>query len=184
MEKVNVNYEKLYYGFPVILVSYYDRNGHPNVTPISSSYTLKDMVVLGFNGKGYAIHEIKEVRDFVINVPDRTLEHDIDFCGTHTGFESKKFEQTKLTPVPAQLVHAPAIEECPIVLECTVTDVIEKDYFHGITNVMAKIKGRYIAKDYLDHAGRLQPSKMNHLIYIGDGKVKGYRYLEEANSVK
>lgn len=25
MEKVRVNYEKMYYGFPIILVSYYDR---------------------------------------------------------------------------------------------------------------------------------------------------------------
>lgn len=32
MEKIQVEYEKMYYGFPVILVSYYDKNGNPNVT--------------------------------------------------------------------------------------------------------------------------------------------------------
>ncbi len=69
MEKINVNYEKMYYGFPVILISFFDKNGLPNVTTLSSSYSLKDMVVLGFGSKGYAINQIKEVRDFVINIP-------------------------------------------------------------------------------------------------------------------
>lgn len=73
MEKINVNYEKMYYGFPVILISFFDKNGLPNVTTLSSSYSLKDMVVLGFSSKGYAINQIKEVRDFVINIPDSSL---------------------------------------------------------------------------------------------------------------
>lgn len=29
MEKVKVEYEKLYYGFPVVLISYYDQEGRP-----------------------------------------------------------------------------------------------------------------------------------------------------------
>ena len=42
MKKENVYYDKLYYGFPIVLVSYYDTDGTPNVTTISSSYTLKN----------------------------------------------------------------------------------------------------------------------------------------------
>lgn len=38
MEKVKVEYEKLYYGFPVVLISYYDQEGKPSVTTLSSSY--------------------------------------------------------------------------------------------------------------------------------------------------
>lgn len=42
MKKLRVDYRKMYYGFPVILVSFYDENGVPNVTTLSSSYSLMD----------------------------------------------------------------------------------------------------------------------------------------------
>ena len=44
--KISVDYKKLYYGFPVILISFYDKDGNPNVTTLSSSYTLTDMVAV------------------------------------------------------------------------------------------------------------------------------------------
>jgi flavin reductase (DIM6/NTAB) family NADH-FMN oxidoreductase RutF len=48
----------------------------------------KDMVVLGFSSKGYAVNQIKEVRDFVINVPDRSMLDAINYCGSHTGLDT------------------------------------------------------------------------------------------------
>ncbi|WP_379134151.1 flavin reductase family protein [Paenibacillus sp. sgz500958] len=180
MDKVAVNYEKMYYGFPVVLVSFYDTNGIPNVTTISSTYTLKDMMVLGFNSKGYAINQIKEVQDFVINVPDRSLMEAISYCGATSGYDGSKFDHLSLTPVIAPSVNAPLIQECPISIECTLTEVIERDHFQGITNILAQIKSRYVAKDYLDHDGRLQASQFDHVLYIGDGKVRGFRTLQES----
>ncbi|WP_238885487.1 flavin reductase family protein [Clostridium sp. YIM B02551] len=178
MEKISVNYPKMYYGFPVILISFYDKNGVPNVTTLSSSYTLKDMVVLGFSSKGYAINQIKEVKDFVINIPDTSLVKDVNFCGRNSGFEVNKFESSNLTPVKSKVVNAPIIDECPIAIECTLTDVIERDYYDGVTNILANIKGRAIAKDYLDEEGQLKLMKVDNLIYIADGVNRGYRYMK------
>lgn len=178
MEKINVNYEKMYYGFPVILISFYDKNGVPNVTTLSSSYTLKDMVVLGFSSKGYAINQIKEVRDFVINIPDSSLRKEINFYGTKSGYEIQKFDAVKLTPVKSEIINAPIIEECPIAIECTLTDIIERDVYKGITNILGAIKGRLISKEYLDVENRLDFSKFDNLLYFGDGVNKGYRYMK------
>ena len=124
MKKIKVNYEKMYYGFPVILISYYDEKGYANVTTLSSSYTLKDMVALGFSSKGYAIKQIKEVSDFVINIPDQTLLNEIEFCGKNTGENCKKFEHLNLTPLASETVNAPLIQECPVSLQSTLTDVL------------------------------------------------------------
>jgi flavin reductase (DIM6/NTAB) family NADH-FMN oxidoreductase RutF len=178
MEKINVDYEKMYYGFPVILISFYDKNGVPNVTTLSSSYTLKDMVVLGFSSKGYAINQIKEVRDFVINIPDSSLRKEINFCGTKSGHEIQKFDAIKLTPVKSEIINAPIIEECPIAIECTLTDIIERDIYKDITNILGTIKGRLISKEYLDNENRLNISKFDNLLYFGDGVKKGYRYMK------
>lgn len=178
MKKINVSYEKMYYGFPVILISFYDENGVPNVTTLSSSYTLKDMVVLGFSSKGYAINQLKEVKDFVINIPENSLRKQINFCGTKSGYEIQKFDAANLTPVKSEIINAPIIEECPIAIECTLTDVIERDAYKGVTNILGTIKGRLISKEYLDAENRLEFSKFDNLLYFGDGVNKGYRYMK------
>lgn len=128
MEKISVDYKKLYYGFPVILISFYDKDGNPNVTTLSSSYTLTDMV--------------------------------------------------NLTHIKSKIINAPIIEECPIAIECTLTDVIERDYYKGITNILAKIHGRNISKEYLDSDGQLKYSAVENVLYVGDDKKKVYRYTK------
>lgn len=179
MKKIKVNYEKMYYGFPVILISYYDEKGYANVTTLSSSYTLKDMVALGFSSKGYAIKQIKEVSDFVINIPDQTLLNEIEFCGKNTGENCKKFEHLNLTPLASEKVNAPLIKECPVSIECTLTDVLESKNYTGITNILAVIKGRLIAKDYLDEEGRIKVSAFDSIMYFADGVSRDFRYLQK-----
>lgn len=179
MKKVKVNYEKLYYGFPVILVSYYDKDGTPNVTTITSSYTLKDMVALGFISRGYAINQIKEVSDFVINLADSKLVQEVEFCGKNSGIDCKKFESLNLTPIRSDVVNAPIIDECPLSIECTLTDVLESENYKGITNILARIKGRVVSESYLDEKGRIKTSEFNDIIYIGDGVNRRYRYIKK-----
>lgn len=175
MDKVRVNYEKMYYGFPVILISYYDKEGNANITTLSSSYTLKDMVMLGFSSKGYAISQIKEVSDFVINIADSILMEEINICGKNTGAECMKFDKANLTPIPSEVINAPIIAECPISIECTLTDIIESDNYKGITNVLATIKGRLVAESKLDENGRMKLSELNNIFYFNDGVNRGFK---------
>ncbi len=182
MEKQRVSYKKLYYGFPIFFVSFYDENEVPNVTTLSSSYTLMDMVSLGFGSKGYAINQIKKVKDFVINIPDRTLMKEIDFCGFSSGHTCKKFEFTNLTPVKSDIVNAPMIKECAISIECTLTDVIESEQYYGITNILAKIKGRCVATELLNENGYLDYPSLDPVLYVGDDAFRVYRYTEKIPS--
>lgn len=177
MEKLKVEYEKLYYGFPVVLISYYDQEGRPNVTTLSSSYSLKDMMVLGFSSKGYAVNQIRKVSDFVVNVVDSKLMEELEICGKYTGENCNKFELSGLTKIPSEIINAPIIMECPVSIECTVTDVVENSDFPGIINLFAKIKGRLIAKEYLDENNRIVIPNFDNAIYYGDGKKRGFREL-------
>lgn len=179
MEKQRVNYKKLYYGFPVFFVSFYDENGVPNVTTLSSSYTLRDMICLGFGSKGYAINQIKKVKDFVINIPDRSLMKEIDFCGYSSGHNCKKFGFVNLTPIKSDIINAPMIEECPISIECTLTDVIEKDYYYGITNILAQIKGRCVSSELLNEEGYLDYKELDPVLYVGDDGERVYKYIDK-----
>ncbi|MDF2513517.1 MAG: flavin reductase domain protein FMN-binding protein [Herbinix sp.] len=175
MDKVKVDYEKMYYGFPVILISYYDKAGNANVTTLSSSYTLKDMVMLGFSSKGYAINQIKEVSDFVINIADHNLLEEIKICGKYSGTDCNKFEKANLTPIPSEVVKAPLIAECPINIECTLADIIESSQFEGITNVLATIKGRLVSETKLDENGRMKIAELDNVLYYNDGVNRGLK---------
>lgn len=179
MKKLRVNYSKMYYGFPIFLVSYYDENGVPNITTLSSSYTLADMVMLGFGKNSYAVNQIKKAKDFVINIPDRSKMKEIDFCGFTSGRNTRKFDMTNLTSVKSELVNAPIIEECAVAIECTLSDVIESVEFPNITNILAKVKGRCISLELLNEEGNLIYEEFDPVLYVGDSSKRVYRYTQK-----
>jgi flavin reductase (DIM6/NTAB) family NADH-FMN oxidoreductase RutF len=48
-----------------------------------------------------------------------------DYVGIYSGRSEDKFAATGLTAVKSELVNAPYVEECPLVLECEVIHTIE-----------------------------------------------------------
>lgn len=67
---------------------------------------------------------IAEGREFVINLPPASMAKKVDYCGIYTGAKVNKFEKCGWVPAESQTVAAPSIAECPISLECRVTDVV------------------------------------------------------------
>lgn len=63
-------------------------------------------------------------REFVINLPPASLAREVDFVGIYTGAKMDKFERCSLTRVKSEKVAPPTVAECPIALECRVTEVI------------------------------------------------------------
>lgn len=68
---------------------------------------------------------IKNTKEFVINLTPATLVKEADYCGIYTGAKVDKFEKCKFTKTEASTVGCPLIEECPMNLECKVTDIVE-----------------------------------------------------------
>ena len=67
---------------------------------------------------------IKEKREFVINLVPSSLAKTADYCGIYTGKKVDKFAKCSLTKEKSTKVDAPMIAECPISIECKVTDII------------------------------------------------------------
>ena len=67
---------------------------------------------------------LKENCEFVINLPTAAMARAVDFCGMYTGKKVDKFAKTGLTPEPSREVSVPSVKECPISLECRVTDTV------------------------------------------------------------
>ena len=67
---------------------------------------------------------IKEKMEFVINLTPATLAKKADWCGIYTGKKVDKFKECGFTKEKASKINAPLISECPISIECKVTDII------------------------------------------------------------
>lgn len=61
-------------------------------------------------------------RECVLNIPSVEMAEQVVACGNASGGTVDKFERFGLTPVPAQRVGAPLIQECFASLECRVVD--------------------------------------------------------------
>ena len=80
---------------------------------------------------------IRKSRECVINVPTVDLVDKVVGIGNCDGDEVDKFEQFRLTPLPAAKVAAPLIRECYANLECRIHDArLVKKYNFFILEVV------------------------------------------------
>jgi len=61
--------------------------------------------------------------EFTVNVPRVGMQAAVDFCGIVSGKDTDKFAAAGLTPMPAALVSAPLVAECPFNIECRVVEI-------------------------------------------------------------
>ena len=67
---------------------------------------------------------LKEKGEFVINLPSASLAREVDYAGIYTGAKVDKFIKCGFSKVESNEVSAPTIGECPIALECKITEVL------------------------------------------------------------
>jgi len=82
------------------------------------------MVGIAVRPERHSHHLLREVGEFVLNLPPAGLVGAVDRCGTVSGRDHDKFALCGLTAVPAAKVRVPLIAECPIHLECVVRQVL------------------------------------------------------------
>ena len=162
---------KLYYGFPVILLGYKDANFKYNFTTNSSSYTLGDMMVIGFHSRSNAAKQITNFKEFTVNVPSENLMNEIEIGGFF--HKADKISLSKLEYEIGEFVDAPLFTACPISIECKVENIV----MYGETaNVIASIKKRVVNSNLIEY-GKLNSDKLNPVIFLGDEHERIYRYL-------
>ena len=103
-----------------------------------------------------------EKREFVINLPSADMARTVDFVGIYTGAKMDKFERCALTAHPSEKVSAPTIGECPIALECRVTEIIPMGS-HDV--FIADIVSVSCREDIMDSEGKMHFERANLLAY-------------------
>jgi flavin reductase (DIM6/NTAB) family NADH-FMN oxidoreductase RutF len=124
----------LYLGTPVVLISTRNEDGTANLAPMSSAWWLGWNCMLGLGAKGHTAQNLRREGECVLNLPSASMAATVNRLARLTGsnpvpphkitmgyrHEPDKFGVAGLTPLAADLVRTPRVEECPIQLEAVV----------------------------------------------------------------
>ena len=164
MEKVQWKGGTLLAPVPAVLVSCGSMD-KPNAltiawTGIINSDPPKTYISVRPSRHSYEI--IKQSGEFVINMMPSSFVRAVDYCGIKSGKNEDKLTKMKLTAEECTHISCPQVAECPISLECKVTDIVplgSHDMF------MADILGVNISTDLIDERGRLKIEQAGLMAY-------------------
>lgn len=116
------------YPLPAVLVSC---GGSPEeynmltVAWVGTICTNPAMCYISVRPERHSYPIIKRNNAFVINLTTETMAKAVDLCGVKSGKDCNKWDITRFTPIPSEVVAAPYIKESPLCIECKVEEVIE-----------------------------------------------------------
>ncbi|WP_347559863.1 flavin reductase family protein [Clostridium sp. AM58-1XD] len=165
MQKVLWKPGNMVYPVPAVMVSVADREGNKNILTVAWTGTVcsdPPMAYISVRPERYSYHMIRETKEFVINLTTKDLAAATDYCGVRSGRDVDKWKEMKLTPGKAKKISAPIIEECPVNIECKVTEVKELGSHHMF---LAKVVAVTVDSRYLDGKGRFDLKKAGLMAY-------------------
>ena len=144
----------LLYPEPTLLVATYDAEGKPNCMTaawagICASEPVSLMVAI--QPPRHTHDALLSRKAFTICVPSEKLVAETDYAGIVSGKKYDKFAVCGFTAVKAEHVNAPYIAECPVILECSLTN---HQRLGTHTVMIAEIRDVKADEDCLDASGR------------------------------
>ncbi|MDR6224090.1 flavin reductase family protein [Desmospora profundinema] len=140
----------LYYGTPVVLLSTLNEDDSTNISPLSSSWALGNVIVLGIGVNGKSLENLERHPECVVNLPHPPLWKHVEQLAPLTGknpvpkekkelgfqYEKDKFSACGLTPVSSLCVQPDRVGECPLQIEAVVKNIgVPEGAFFGIVEL-------------------------------------------------
>ena len=166
MAKKNWKPGNMVYPLPAVMVSVGTESGETNIITIAWTGTIctnPAMLYISVRPERHSYQMIKESGEFVVNLTTEALVKATDFCGVRSGKDVDKWKETGLTRGKANaLFYAPIIEECPVNIECKVTEVKELGSHHMF---IARVVGVQVDDTYMDETGKFCLNETGLLAY-------------------
>ena len=152
------------YPMPVLMVAAYDENEKVNVMNVAWGQICDEDKIILFIGEGKRTWlNIKASKAFTVALADEAHMDVADFFGIASGNQiDDKFERTGYHAVKSDRVHAPIIEEFPVVMECELAEVAKTESFYCI---VGKIMNTAAEETVLSENSKVDPTKLDALIF-------------------
>jgi len=164
--KKSLDNKRIGYPFPVFLVGTYDSQGNPNIMAVAWTGICcgtPPCIYVSLREATYTYHNIKRHQAFTLNIPEVSRIKETDYAGMFSGRDENKFESLKLTPVKGDLVHAPYVEEFPVIAECQLVTSIE---LGSHTQFIGEIVDLKAEESVLDDTGKIDVERVQPFLYI------------------
>lgn len=170
----------LYPGTPVALISTLNPDGTPNLAPMSSFWALGWTAMLGFGRNGQTCANLSRTGECVVNFPGPDLWQPVERLAPLTGrnpapahvlgyggrYEPDKFGAAGLTPMTADLVSAPRVQECLLQLEARVVAIRRLEDESDCVAAELRILRVHAAPEILKPEGsHIDPASWQPLLY-------------------
>lgn len=161
---------------PVLMIAAYDENGVVNVMNAAwGMISDMDKITLFIDEDHKTTKNIRAVKAFTVSIADKSHMAEADFFGIASGNKmTDKFARTGFHAVKSSHVNAPIIDEFPIAMECELLEIVQTENLHA---VVGKIVNACADEKVLDDKGKVDPSKINALIF--DQFQSGYYVVGE-----
>jgi flavin reductase (DIM6/NTAB) family NADH-FMN oxidoreductase RutF len=126
--KKSLGAKTILYPTPVLVVGTYDLQGKPNVMTAAWGgicCSEPPCIAVSLRKATYSYQNIVHRKAFTISVPCERYVKEADYFGIVSGRDKDKCAVAGLTPVHSDLVDAPYVQECPLVLECRLLHTFE-----------------------------------------------------------
>jgi flavin reductase (DIM6/NTAB) family NADH-FMN oxidoreductase RutF len=202
-EFVTIEPKILYFGTPVALISSMNRDGSPNLAPISSFWALGWTITIGLNTETQTLKNFRLCPDCVINLTSPDMWEQVERIAPLTGqnpvpqkkasqfrYEADKFRVAGFSTIPSETVVAPRVLECPVQLEACVRKIHElqgdarlRDLGGGAA-VEVEVERVHVRKEFVTRGHHIAPDKWQPLIYnfrhyFGLGQELGKTFRSE-----
>lgn len=120
------------------------------------------MLYISIRPERLSYEYIKETMEFVINLPNSNLVKAVDYCGVKSGRTNDKVTEMGFTLTESTKVSVPYIDECPVNIECKVTNIISlgtHDMF------VAEVLCSHVNENLFDEKGKIHFEKANMMAY-------------------
>jgi len=157
--------------FPYVLAVTLDKRERPNIIGLSWwMFTSWDplMMAVAVGHQRYSHECLEHNKEFVLCFPSEDQAKDAWMCGTKSGKDVDKFQETEFRPIHSKFVKPPMIEGSTVAYECRIVKQVETG---DHTLFMANVLAMHGNPDKINH---LYSTHYTKLISIGaTGEIRG-----------
>ena len=120
---------------PVVLISTVSKEGVRNIAPYANVMPILrpwDLIAIASWIKRDTLDNIRETKEFVINVPSADLVEEVMICSRNYPKEVDEFVEAKLKEKKSKKTQAPSIEGCIAWMECILNNEITEEKKYSI----------------------------------------------------
>ncbi|WP_418968848.1 flavin reductase family protein [Alloscardovia omnicolens] len=165
--------EKFYSGYPIFMLAYKDEDFGYNVTTNSSTYSLRNNIVMGVSSESRAAQQIEKFGEFAAHVASEPMMRATECAGWW--HDEEKLSRLNMNTRPASTVDAPLLTDFPVIFECRVKHIEKMDNVH---HIFAAITTRWIDDSLLNEDHTLNIDDYAPVLFAGDGAERAYKFTQ------